>query len=166
MIPKMLTFNLDISCFTTSNLPWFMNLTFQLPMQHCSLQHWTLLSSPDTSTTKHCFHFGPAASFFLELLVIALHSSPVAYWAPSDLEGSSSGVISFAFSYCPWVSLGKNTGVACHFLLHWTTFFQNFSLCLSILGDPAWHGSDLHWVTLPQQGCDPWRGFGYTTQKV
>ena len=89
MIPKMLMFNLDISCFTTSNLPWFMNLTFQLPVQYCSLQHWTLFSSPDTSTTKRFFHFGPAASFFLELLVIALHSSPVAYWAPSDLEGSS-----------------------------------------------------------------------------
>ena len=36
--------------------------------------------------------------FFLELLVIALHSSPVEYWTPSDLgRGSSSGVISFCF---------------------------------------------------------------------
>ena len=73
-----------------------MDLTFQIPMQCFSLQHWTLLSQPDISTTEHCFHFGPAASFFLELLVIALCSSPVAYWIPSNLrEGSSSDVISF-----------------------------------------------------------------------
>ena len=39
----MLTFTLAISCLTTSNLPWFMDLTFQVPMQYSSLQHWTLL---------------------------------------------------------------------------------------------------------------------------
>ena len=48
-----------------------------------------------TSTTEHRFHFGPVASFFLEPLIIALHSSPVAYWAPANLGGSSSDVISF-----------------------------------------------------------------------
>ena len=39
----MSTFTLAISCLTTSNLPWFMDLTFQIPMQYCSLQHQTLL---------------------------------------------------------------------------------------------------------------------------
>ena len=34
----------------------------------------------------------------------------------------------FAFSYCSWGSRGKNTGVVCHSLLQWTTFFQNPSL--------------------------------------
>ena len=48
-----------------------MGLTFQFPMQYCSLQHQTLLSPSDISTTEHCFHFGSASSFFLELLVIA-----------------------------------------------------------------------------------------------
>ena len=33
LIPKMLKFTLAISCLTTSNLPWFMDLTFQVPMQ-------------------------------------------------------------------------------------------------------------------------------------
>ena len=47
----MLMFTLDISCLTTFNLPWFMDLTFQVPRQYCSLQHWTLLLSPITSTT-------------------------------------------------------------------------------------------------------------------
>ena len=62
-----------------------MDLTFQVPRQYCSLQHQTLLSPPDTSTAEHHSCFGPLASFFLELLVIALHSFPVAYWTTSDL---------------------------------------------------------------------------------
>ena len=85
-------FTLAISCLTTSNLPWFMDLTFQVPLQHYSLQHRTLLLSPITSTTGCCFYFGSVSSFFLELLV---HSSPVAYWAHTDLESSSFSVLSF-----------------------------------------------------------------------
>ena len=54
LIPRMSTFTLAISCLTTSNLPWFMDLTFQVPMQYCSLQHRTLLLSPITSTTGYC----------------------------------------------------------------------------------------------------------------
>ena len=71
----MLMFILAISCLTTSNLPWFMGLTFQVPMQYCSLQHQTSLLSPVTSTTGYCFCFGSIPSFFLELF---LHWSPVA----------------------------------------------------------------------------------------
>ena len=79
-------FTLAISCLTTSNLPWFMDLTFQVLMQYYSLQHWTLLPSPVTSTTGCCFCFGSVSSFFLELF---LHWSPVAYWAPTHLGSSS-----------------------------------------------------------------------------
>ena len=88
----MLTFTLAISCLTTSNLPWFMDLTFQVPMQYCSLQHRILLLSPVTPTTGCCFCFGSIPSFFLELF---LHSSPVAYWAPIDLGSSSFSVLYF-----------------------------------------------------------------------
>ena len=87
----MSMFTVAISCLTTSNLPWFLNLKFQVPMQFCSLQHWTLLPSPVTSTTGCHFCFGPASSFFLELV---LHSSPIAYWAPTDLGDSSFSVLS------------------------------------------------------------------------
>ena len=66
-------------------------------LPHClsALQHWTLLSPLDISTTEHHFPVGSAILFFLELLVIVLHCSPVAYWTPSNLRGSSSGTISF-----------------------------------------------------------------------
>ena len=83
---------LAISYLTTSNLPWFMDLTFQVLMRYCSLQHRTLLLSPVTSTTGCCFCFGSVSSFFLELF---LHWSPVAYWAPTNLGSSSFSVLSF-----------------------------------------------------------------------
>ena len=85
-------FILVISCLTSSNLPWFMDLTFQFPMQYCSLQHWTLLLSPITSATGCCFCFGSIPSFFLELF---LHWSPVAYWVPTDLWSFSFSILSF-----------------------------------------------------------------------
>ena len=88
----MLMFTLAISCLTTSNLPWFMDLTFQVPMQYCSLQHQTSLLSPVTSTTGCCFCFGSISSFFLKLF---LHWSPVAYWALTNLGRSSFCVLSF-----------------------------------------------------------------------
>ena len=87
----MSTFTLTISWLTIFNLPWFMDLTFQVPMQYCSLQHWTLLLSLVTSTTGCCFCFGSISAFFLDLFP---HWSPVAYWAPTDLGSSSFSVIS------------------------------------------------------------------------
>ena len=87
----MSTFTLAISCLTTSNLPWFMDLAFQVPTQYCALQHQTLLLSPVPSTTGYCFCFGSIPSFFLELF---LHWSPVAYWA-TDLGSSSFSILSF-----------------------------------------------------------------------
>ena len=77
--------------------------------------------------------------FFLGLLVIALCSSLVACWTPSDLEDSSSGDL-FAFSYCSWCPIGKNARVVCRFLLQSPTFCQNSSLGLIPLGWPcmAW----------------------------
>ena len=86
----MSMFTLAISCLTTSNAPWFMDLTFQVPMQYCSLQHRILLLSPVTSTTGSCFCFGSIPSFFLELFLLW---SPVSYWAPNDLRRSSFGII-------------------------------------------------------------------------
>ena len=85
-------FALAISCLTTSNLPRFMDLTFQVPLQYRCLQHRTLLLSPVTSTTGWWFCFGSICSFFLELF---LHSSLVAYWAPADLGSSFFSVLSF-----------------------------------------------------------------------
>ena len=69
-----------------------MDLTFQVPIQYCYLQHLTLLLSPVTCTTGYCFCFGSTPPFFLESF---LHWSPVAYWAPTDLGSSSFSIPSF-----------------------------------------------------------------------
>ena len=69
-----------------------MDLTFQVPMQYCSLQHWTLLLSPVTATAGYYFCFGSIPSFCLELF---LHWFPIAYWAPTDLESSCFSILSF-----------------------------------------------------------------------
>ena len=84
--------NLAISCLTTFNLSWSMDLTFQLPMQYWSLQHRTLLPSPVTSTAGCCFCFDSVSSFFLELF---LWWSPVVCWGPTNLRSSSFSVLSF-----------------------------------------------------------------------
>ena len=80
-----------LSDWTTTTHP--NSVTFQVPIQCCSLQHQTLLLSPVTSTNVGCcFCFGSASSFFLELL---LHWSPVAYWAPTNLGNSIFSILSF-----------------------------------------------------------------------
>ena len=109
--PSHLIFPLAISCLTTSNLSWFMDLTFQVPMQYCSLQHWNLLPSPVTSTTGCCFCFGSISSFFLD-------------YFPTDSNWGVPLSVSYlsAFSYCSWGSQGKNTEVVCHSLLQCTMF--------------------------------------------
>ena len=94
LIPMMPMLNLDISCLTTSNLPWFKDLTLQVLIQYCSWQHRILLSPLEIFTIECHFSFGPAASFYLKLSIIALHSYPVAYWTPSNWGASSSVVIS------------------------------------------------------------------------
>ena len=115
-------FTLAISCLTTSNLPWFIDLTFQVPMQHFSLQYQALLLSPVTSTTVYCFCFGSIPSFFLELF---LYWSPVAYWVPTDLGSFSFSILSFCL-YILFMGFSRQeywNGL--HSLLQWTTFCQS-----------------------------------------
>ena len=88
----MSAFTLAISCLITSNLAWFMNLTFQVPKQYCSLYHQTLLPLQVTPRTGRCVCFGSISSFFL---VLFLYFSILEYWAPTDLGSSSFSVVSF-----------------------------------------------------------------------
>ena len=141
----MSIFTLAILLIIT-NLPWFMNLTFQIPMQYCSLKHQTLLLSSDTSKTEHHFCFGPDTSLFLELL-ITFYFSWVAFWTPSAWGVNL--LVSFFFflihtvhgvlvaKILKWFAIPSSS--APHFV--WTLHYDPF-----ILSDPTWHGSWLHWV--------------------
>ena len=117
----MSTFTLAMSYLTTSNLPWFMDLTFQVSMQYCSLQYRTLSLSPVTSTSGYCFCSDSIPSFFLELF---LHWYPVAYWAPTNLGSSSFSILSFCLFILFMGFSRQEYGVVCHSLLPWTTFCQ------------------------------------------
>ena len=137
-----------------------MDLTFQVPMQYFFFffsQYQTLLSPPDTSTAEHCFCFGPGASFFLELLVIALYPSPVAYWTSSSLRGSSTSIISFHISilfmkeqYSCRGSNIKNAGVGCHSFLQWILVCQKSLLWPVHLEWPC-----IAWLTAPLSYASP-----------
>ena len=124
-----------------------MDLSFQFPMQYCSLQHRTLLLSPVPSTAGCCFCFGSIPSFFLELY---LHWSPVACWAPTELGSSSfSSFCLFIF----FMGFSKQE--------YWSGFpfpspVDHILSDLSTVTRPSWvapHGmAQFHWV---RQGCGP-----------
>ena len=83
-IPQTLMFTLSISCLITSNLPWFMDLTIQVPMHYCSLRHQTLLLPSDPFTTGHisalsqplysfCSYFSPLFLWHIGCLLTWKH---------------------------------------------------------------------------------------------
>ena len=140
----MLTFTLAISCLTTSNLPRFMDLTFQVL---CNIALYSI---------GPCFHH----QSYPELgVVFALAPSLHSFWSYfSTLLQEHIGHLPtwgvhlsvsylFVFSYGSWGSQGKNTEVVCRSLLQWTTFCQS---------SPPWpwmswvalHGTDDSFIKL------------------
>ena len=117
----MSTFTLAISCLSTSNFPWFTDLTFQVPMHYCSL------------SIRPCFYHQSHPQLGI---VFALAPSPHSFWSyfSTDLWWHIGHLLIwgvhlsvfhlFAFSYCSWGPQGKNTEVVCHPLLQWTIFCQ------------------------------------------
>ena len=136
LIPRMSTFTLAISCLTTSNLPWFMDLTFQVPMQDCSLQHRTLLPSPVTSTTGYCFLLW-LHSFILSGVISPLISCSIlgTYW-PGEFIFQCSIFLPFhgvlRVRILKWFAIPFCSG---------PYFVRTLHHDPSILGGPPQHGS-------------------------
>ena len=127
-------------------------------MQYCSLQHQTLLLSPDTSTTGCCFHFGSASSLLLELFLLP---SPVEYWAPNNLGSSSFSVISFCLLILFMQFSGKNAEVVCHSVGHVLSE-------LSTMIHPSWvalHGTAHSFIKLDKAVIHVIRKTLYSQQK-
>ena len=94
-------------------------------MQYCSLHHWTLFLLADTSTTKHHFHLGPAASFFLDTFfkkIFTLFCFTILYWFCHTLTWISHG--------CTWIPNPEPTS---HFPLHIISLDQPRAPAPSIL---------------------------------
>ena len=105
-----------------------MDLTFQVLIPYCFLQHQTLLPSPVTSTTGWFFFFFFFLLwlflFFLSGVISPLISNSImSTYQPGKVIFQVSYL--FAFTHCSWGSQGKNTEVVCHSLLQWITFCQN-----------------------------------------
>ena len=116
LIPRMSMFTIAISCLTTSNLPWFMDLTFQVPIQYCLYN------------IRCCFYHQSHPQLGV---VFALAPSLHSFWnyfctdLSSILGSSSFSILFFAFSYCSWGSQDKNSEVVCHSLLQWHRYTLN-----------------------------------------
>ena len=114
----MSMFSLIISYLTPSNLPWFMDLPFQVPMQYCSLHHRILLLSPVPFTTGCCFYFGSVFSLLPEK-AMAPHSSTLA-WKMTWME--EPGRLQFMGSWRvrhDWV-----TSLSLFTFIHWRRKWQ------------------------------------------
>ena len=86
----MSMFTLAISCLITSNLPWFMELTFQVPIQYCSLLNQTYFYHQSHPQLGFVFTLAqPLHSFWIYFSTLL----QVVYWAPTDLGSSSFSVI-------------------------------------------------------------------------
>ena len=142
----MSTFTLAISCWNTFNFPWFMGLTFHVPMQYCSLQHQTLLLSPG-----YCFCFGSIPSFFLQLF---LHWSPFAYWAPTNLGSFSFSILSF----CLFILFMGFSWQECWSALPFPSPVDYIRSDLSTMTHPSWVApfsmAYFHWVGQGYGLCD------------
>ena len=123
----MLMYTLALSCLTTSNLPWFMDLPFQVPMQYYSLQYQTLL------ITSHIHNWVLFLLWLCLFILSAVISKLISTGHLLTWSVHLSMSYLFAFSYYSWDSQGRNSEVVCHCLLQWTTFYQNsppLSVCL------------------------------------
>ena len=129
----MSMFTLVISSLTTSNMPWFMDLTIQVPRQSESYAVYTVLNLASITSPTHNWVLSLLwpHPFILSGVISPLISSIILgiYWP----GGFIFSVLSFCLSYCSWGSQDKSIEVVCHSLLQWTTFFQNsppWPICL------------------------------------
>ena len=125
-------FTLAISCLTTSNLPWFIDLTFRVPMQYCSLWHQTLLPSPVTCTTRCWFYFGSISSLFLELFLHWSYFNIIGFLGTHVYSVVPDSVTPWTVAHpapLPMEFSRQEYWVGGHFLLQGIFLTQRLSLC-------------------------------------
>ena len=154
----MSIFTLVISCLTTFNLPWFMDLTFQVPMQYCSLNIETCFYHQSYQQLGVVFSLPPSLHSFWNNSPLISSSMLGTYW-PGE----------FIFQCPVFLPFHTGHGVIKASVLNWFAIpFSSGPHSVrplhhdpSVLGGPTWHGS----VSLSQTrlwSCDliGWSGFG------
>ena len=148
LISKMSMVTPAISCLTTSNLPWFMGLTFQFL---CNIVLYSIRLYFHHQSYPQRGGGGGVGVFWLWLYFLFLELSlqfSNSILCTYDLGSSSFIVISFCLfiQKCFAIPFTSEPGFAR--ILHHDP---------SILGSPTCHGSWFHWV---RQGCGPCDQFG------
>ena len=102
-----------------------MDLTFQVPIQYCSLQHWTLLPSPDISTTvvvllwlRLFIHSGAISPLFSRSLLGAYQPGNFIFYCHFFLPFHTVHRALKA-RILKWFAISLSSGP--HSLLQWTT---------------------------------------------
>ena len=115
-------FTLTISYLTTSNLPWYIDLTFQA---YAILLFTALDFTSITSHIHNCVLFLLWLHLFILSGVISplISSSILGTYQPGQFLFQCP--LSFRLFILSQGSQGKNIDVVCHSLLQWTTFSQN-----------------------------------------
>ena len=159
----MLMFTLCISRLTTSNLLWFMDLTFQIPMQYCSLQqtYFHDLSHQQLGVSflfvfLFCFYFCCflfVCFFVLLWLCLFIFSGVISPLFSSSILGTH-WPGEFIFQCHIFLPFHTVCGVLKARILNWFAipfssgphFVRNLHHDLSFLGGPTRHGSCFYWI--------------------
>ena len=148
-------FTFAISCLTTSNLPWFMNITFQVPMQ---ILFFTALDF--TSITSHIYNW---VLFLLWLHLFSLSGVISPLFSSSILGTYWPGEFIFQ---CPiFLPFHNVHGVFKARILKGFAIPLSSGPCfvrtlhhdLSILGGPTRHASQFHWVRQGSWSMRSWQ---------
>ena len=124
-------FILAFSYLTTSSFPRFIDLTFQVPMQYFYQQHRTFPSLPDMSAAECPFGLSQPLHQLWSYLYLS-SALPQQHVGCIPTRGAHLSASYFlAFCFCPW---GKDTGVACQFLLQVDRIYSE----LSTMTYPSW----------------------------
>ena len=132
---QVLLQSVDSSCLTTSTLPWFMDLTFQVPMQYCSLQDFTF-------STRYIHNW---ASFLLRPRLFILFGTISLLFSSSILDTFWPGGFIFHI-FLPFHTvygvlkerIPESFAIPC---CRAPSFARTLHYDLSILGGLAQHGS-------------------------
>ena len=143
-------FTLAISCLTTSNLHWYMDLTFQVPMQYL-----LFTASGLASITSHIHSW----VWFLLWLCVFILSGVISPVFSSNILGTyrPEELIFHCHIFLPFHTVH---GALKARILNWFAipfssgphFVRTLHLDPSVLGGPTWHNSQFNWV---RQGCGP-----------
>ena len=116
IIPKMFVFNIALSCLTTSNFPWFMDLTSQVPKQDSSLHYQNLLPPSDSHNWELFLLW--LCLFFLSGVISC--SSSVVYWTPTNLGR----IIFWCYIFLPFHTV---IGVLKTWILKWFAIHLSYT---------------------------------------